>query len=82
MKLRTLVRDLYGVDQPQGCTEKEIAAMKERFGAIPAVVEDFWRTFGHTRELNQCQDDWIFPEQYSKWNLRSLFIAAAPATWW
>ncbi len=41
MKLRTLVRDLYGVDQPQGCTEGEIAAMKERFGAIPAMVEDF-----------------------------------------
>ena len=82
MKLQEIVRDLYSVDQPQGCTEEEIAAMKERFGAIPAVIEDFWRTFGHTRELNQCQDDWIFPEQYSKWNLRSLFIAAAPATWW
>ena len=82
MKPQEIVRDLYGVDQPQGCTEEEIAAMKERFGAIPAVVEDFWRTFGHTRELNQCQDDWIFPEQYSKWNLRSLFIAAAPGTWW
>ncbi|MEY8403881.1 hypothetical protein AALA54_11165 [Oscillospiraceae bacterium 44-34] len=67
MKLREIVRDFYGVDQPQGCTEEEIAAMKERFGAIPAVVEDFWRTFGHTRELNQCQDNWIFPEQYSKW---------------
>ena len=67
MDLSVLVRDLYGVDQPQGCTDEEIAAMKERFGAIPAVVEEFWRTFGHTKELDQCQDDWIFPEQYPKW---------------
>jgi hypothetical protein len=67
MDLSVLVRDLYGVDQPQGCTDEEIAAMKERFGAIPAVVEDFWRTFGHTKELDQCQDNWMFPEQYSKW---------------
>ena len=67
MKPQEIVRDLYGVDQPQGCTEEEIAAMKERFGAIPAVVEDFWRTFGRTKELDQCQDNWMFPEQYSKW---------------
>ena len=67
MKPQEIVRDLYGVDQPQGCTDEEIAAMKESFGAIPAAVEDFWRTFGRTKELNQCQDDWMFPEQYSKW---------------
>ena len=30
MDLQTLVRDLYGVDRPQGCTDEEIAAMKER----------------------------------------------------
>lgn len=67
MKPQEIVRDLYGVDQPQGCTEEEIAAMKERFGAIPAVVEDFWRTFGRTKELNQCQDNWWFPALYEKW---------------
>lgn len=66
MELRKLVRDLYGVDQPQGCTEEEISSIKEIFGALPAVVEDFWRTFGRTRRLNYTQDDWIFPEQYSK----------------
>ena len=60
-------RDLYGIDRPQGCTEKEIAAVREKFGALPAVVEDFWRTFGHTKQLNQCQDDWVFPGYYSKW---------------
>lgn len=67
MELRKLVRDLYGVDRPQGCTQAEIAGMRERFGAIPAVVEEFWRGFGRTRELGQCQDDWMFPEQYAKW---------------
>ena len=40
MKLQEIVRVLYGVDQPQGCMGEEIAAMKERFGAIPAVVEE------------------------------------------
>ncbi len=67
MKLQEIVRVLYGVDQPQGCMDEEIAAMKERFGAIPAVVEEFWRTFGHTKELNYGQDDWVFPTHYTKW---------------
>lgn len=61
-----LFRDLYGVDQPQGCTDGEIAAVKEIFGAIPAVVEDFWRTFGRTPRLNYVQDTWILPEHYFK----------------
>lgn len=62
MELWTLVRTLYGVDRPQGCTEAEITAMKERFGAIPEVVEDFWRGFGHTQRLNDIQDHWCFPQ--------------------
>lgn len=68
MKLREIVRDLYGVDRPQGCTEEEIAAMKERFGALPAVVEDFWRTFGRTRELTWTDDTWFFPEDFQRWD--------------
>lgn len=68
MKLQEIVRDLYGVDQPQGCTEEEIAAMKERFGAIPAVVEDFWRTFGRTKELTRTDDTWFFPEDFQRWD--------------
>ena len=67
MELRQLVRDLYGIDQPQGCTEAEIAAVREKFGALPAVVEDFWRTFGRTQRLNYTQDNWIFSEDYQKW---------------
>ena len=67
MNLLELFRDLYGADQPQGCTDGEIAAVKEIFGAIPAVVEDFWRTFGRTPQLNYVQDTWILPEHYFKW---------------
>lgn len=67
MELRELVRDLYGIDRPQGCTEEEIAAMKNLFGDIPAVVESFWRTFGRTPRLNYVQDTWILPEHYEKW---------------
>lgn len=68
MKLQEIVRDLYGVDQPQGCTEEEIAAVREMFGALPAVVEDFWRTFGHTKELTWTDDTWFFPEDFQRWD--------------
>ena len=67
MELRELVRDLYGIDRPQGCTDEEIAAMKEIFGALPAVLEEFYRTLGHTREIKADQDDWSFPADFRRW---------------
>ena len=67
MELRELVRGLYGIDQPQGCTEEEIGAVREIFGALPAVVEEFWRTFGRMPQLNYVQDNWIFPADFQKW---------------
>ena len=67
MKLTELVRTLYDADQPQGCTEEEIAAVRARFGVLPAVVEEFWRTVGRTKRVNSVQDTWIFPEHYAKW---------------
>ncbi len=67
MELRELVRDLYGVDQPQGCTDGEIVAMKGIFGEIPAALEGFYRTFGRTRELKTNQDEWFFPEDFLRW---------------
>ena len=67
MDFTELFRTLYGVDQPQGCTDAEIDAVKEIFGALPAVVETFWRAVGRTKKLNQGQDTWFLPEDYSKW---------------
>ena len=67
MDLRTLLRDLYGIDQPQGCTEDEIDKIKNRFGSLPTVVENFWRTVGRTPRLNYVQDTWILPEHYDMW---------------
>lgn len=67
MELRRILRDLYCVIQPLGCTEEEIAAVRELFGALPAAVEDFWRMAGRTRELDRVQDKWAFPETYRKW---------------
>lgn len=67
MDLREIMRTLYGIDQPQGCTDDEINAIKGIFGALPAMVENFWRTFGRTPRLNYVQDTWILPEHYAKW---------------
>ena len=67
MELRQLVRNLYGIDQPQGCTDEEIDAVREIFGSLPAVVEDFYRTLGRTKELKVEQDEWTFPEDFRRW---------------
>lgn len=68
MELRQLIHDLYGIDQPQGCTEEEIDAVRDIFGALPATVEEFWRTFGRTKELTRTDDTWFFPEDFQRWD--------------
>lgn len=67
MELEKLIRTLYSVNELQGCTDAEIQAVREKFGALPETVEAFWRVAGRTRELSHGQDDWMFPAFYEKW---------------
>lgn len=57
---------LYGSPEPVGCSEEEIAAMRARFGTLPAVVEDFYRTAAKTECFRWGQDNWILPEDYGR----------------
>ena len=68
MDLQALIRSLYAADSLQGYTDGDIAAMKARFGAIPAALEAFWRAAGRTPQLNFGQDDWLLPENFERWS--------------
>ena len=61
MELRELIRDLYGVERFQGCTEEEISAVRDLFGDIPAAVENFYRTAGRNQQITRHDDMWFFP---------------------
>ena len=67
MRYLETILPLYGSPEPVGCSQEEIAAMKARFGALPAAVEDFYRTAAKTPCFQWGQDDWILPEHYQKW---------------
>ena len=67
MELRELIRDLYGVERFQGCTEEEISAVRDIFGDIPAAVENFYRTAGRNQEITRHDDMWFFPEHFQRW---------------
>ena len=67
MELENRIRTLYSVNQLEGCTEQEIQAARDFFGALPKAVEDFWRAAGRTKQLACGQDDWQFPAFYEKW---------------
>lgn len=67
MDLLNLVRSLYAVDSLHGYTDEDVAAMKVRFGALPAVLEEFWCAAGRTQRLHYVQDTWTLPEHFEKW---------------
>lgn len=61
-----MIKQLYATDQLYGYTETEIAKLKENTGALPDVLEQFWREAGATPQLHQGQDAWIRPSDFGK----------------
>lgn len=68
MDLTTFMKQLYAVDTLEGYNEEEINQLKAMYGALPDVLEDFYRTAGKTPALNGGQDTWIMPEHREKWS--------------
>ncbi len=62
-----MLKSLYAVDTLQGYTEEEIESLKELFGALPQVLEEYYRTAGRTKAFRQVQDSWMLPEDFQKW---------------
>ncbi|MDE5824706.1 MAG: hypothetical protein K2H91_08520 [Lachnospiraceae bacterium] len=59
------IKPLYGVDTLQGYTEADIELLRNRFGALPQVLEDYYRAAGRTEVFhNVNQDQWVLPEHY------------------
>lgn len=59
------IKPLYGVDALQGYTDADIELIRDRFGALPQVLEDYYRAAGRTEAFhNVNQDQWILPEDY------------------
>ncbi len=62
-----LIKQLYNVDALVGCSEEEIEQLKQIYGSLPRVFEDFLRTLGNTEKLQHGQDTWLFPAYYQRY---------------
>lgn len=56
-----MFKPLYAVYTLEGYTENEIAYLKELFGALPRVLEDYYRAAGRTKAFHCVQDTWMLP---------------------
>ena len=63
-----MIRQLYGVEEPQGYTEEEIGIVKKYFGPLPPALEEFWKRAACTEEIHKGQDRWIKPKDFDKWD--------------
>lgn len=58
------IKPLYGIDELQGYTDADIALLRDRFGVLPQVLEEYYRAAGRTKAFHDVQDIWILPEDY------------------
>ena len=66
MDFLEMIKQLYSVEKVKGYAEHEINFVKELFGTLPQIIEDFWRIAGCTEELHYGQDHWITPDNFRK----------------
>lgn len=66
MNLTILIKQLYAVTMLEGYSEDEINLLKRKYGALPTVLEEFYRSAGRTAALWRVQDTWITPEHRKK----------------
>ncbi|MFG6392845.1 MAG: hypothetical protein K1W24_01445 [Lachnospiraceae bacterium] len=70
----SLVKRLYAINKFHGSKPEEINYLKQKFGQIPQVLEEFYLKAGNTDRLNHGQDTWIMPKDYKKYTWLEDFI--------
>ncbi|MDE6615419.1 MAG: SMI1/KNR4 family protein [Lachnospiraceae bacterium] len=61
------IKKVYDIKEFHGSTPEEIAKLKQKFGEIPDVLEEFYLKAGNTKKLQYGQDTWIMPHDYFKY---------------
>lgn len=65
LKFLEQIKPLYDVNDLQGYTDADIELLYSKFGALPQVLEDYYRVAGRTRAFHDVnQDYWVLPEDY------------------
>ncbi|MCI9078386.1 MAG: hypothetical protein HFH68_05580 [Lachnospiraceae bacterium] len=67
------IKRVYDIKKFHGSTPEEIARLKQKFGEIPEVLEDFYMKAGNTKEFQYGQDNWIMPQDYFKYTWTENF---------
>ena len=65
--MREILKNLYGITEPDGLTEEEFAFLENKFGNVPEKLRGFYSLCGHCENVLFVQDEWITPESYKKY---------------
>lgn len=76
MNILDMIKQLYAAELTEGYAKEDIEKVKEFFGALPKVLEDFWSEAGSTRQLHEGQDQWIRPQDFQteEWLKNSEYL--------
>lgn len=55
---------LYEVETLEGYGEQDIQLLRQKYGALPKLLEEFYRAAAKTQAFHQVQDQWITPQDH------------------
>lgn len=67
MTVKEILKNLYGITEPNGLTDEEFEYFEKRFGKLPEPLREFYSLCGHCESVKFIQDEWLLPEDYKKW---------------
>ncbi len=67
-----IMKQLYGIKSFNGYPSEEISYLKQLYGTLPEVLEEYYHIAGNTKAFHHVQDHWIKPKDACLWeNLRN-----------
>jgi len=67
------IRELFGLNEPDGLPEEQIEIIRKHFGAIPKALENYYRLCGGCANMNASQDFLLTPDRRYGYYLLEAF---------
>lgn len=67
MTVKEILKDIYGIDEENALFESDLKYFDNRFGRLPNTLKEFYLICGNNPYVTVCQDCWLMPEHYKKW---------------
>lgn len=74
MEILENICQLFNIKNPKGYSKDIIEEVKQQFGNIPTLLEEFYLKYALSEEIKHLQDNFILPYKIKRFNNYDYFL--------